>query len=114
MQYLDEKFRHSPNLNKNVWGVRYSLISVLLCDGGYTDTLNKEKTTPIPPGCKKVSTRNMNSLTLSTPGLAKFTTVINAAEGEEKIGCGAYMLVGFDAKANVNGFNWPIKERSTH
>ena len=56
----------------------------------------------------------MNSLTLSTPGLAKFTTVINAAEGEEKIGCGAYMLVGFDAKANVNGFNWPIKERSTH
>ena len=111
---LIDKFRHSPNLNKNVWDVRYSLISVLLCDGGYTDTLNKEKTTPIPPGCKKVSTRNMHSLTLPTPGMAKFTTVMNAAESEAKIGCGAYMLVGFDARANVKDFNWPIKERSTH
>ena len=56
----------------------------------------------------------MHSLTLSTPGMAKFTTVINAGENEAKIGCGAYMLVGFDARANVKDFNWPIKERSTH
>ena len=56
----------------------------------------------------------MHSLTLPTPGMAKFTTVINAGEDEAKIGCGAYMLVGFDARANVKDFNWPIKERSTH
>ena len=85
----------------------FTLQNVRLCDGGYSEGLKKENDPPLPAGCRAVEKSIMQSSAHGNDGKrATFHSKIDNTPNI--IGCGAYVLVGFDDKTNVDNLVWPI------
>ena len=96
---------------QKVKNVKFEVQSVIMCDGGYFETINYE-IPGLPENCAASTIDQMKWTYLgrdNSTGLnrGKFETKVKSSS---KIGCDGYVLLGFDAGAKFISFEPPVKQ----
>ena len=102
-------FRFSRDNSRRVNNVQLGVQGILLCDGGYSATINKDQQPGRPSQCSNYAKDKIQSRSFGDSGKGAITTKIETANGGT-IGCESYVIIGFDAKVNkIENAFWPIK-----
>ena len=101
--------RFSRDGSRRINNVQLGVQGILLCDGGYSATINKDQQPGRPSQCSNYAKDKIQSRSFGDSGKGAISIKIETANGGT-IGCESYVIIGFDAKVNkIENAFWPIK-----
>ena len=101
--------RFSRDGSRRVNNVQLGVQGILLWDGGYSATINKDQRPARPSQCSNYAKDKIQSRSFGDSGKGAISIKIETANGGT-IGCESYVIIGFDAKVSkIGNAFWPIK-----